>query len=126
MGEFKKKYESASLKENKNIAKFLVLLYNIGREVEKGGVIMLVKKNIVIDNEIWAKLRLLSKINNGLSISEIIRQAIDKFLESKKKDLDFQLKLQCAYVDDAEQLDIEESLAELSKEDLAVVRKCRL
>jgi len=87
---------------------------------------MLVKKNIVIDNEIWAKLRLLSKINNGLSISEIIRQAIDKFLESKKKDLDFQLKLQCAYVDDAEQLDIEESLAELSKEDLAVVRKCRL
>lgn len=87
---------------------------------------MLVKKNIVIDNEIWAKLRLLSKINNDLSISEIIRQAIDKFLESKKKDLDFQLKLQCAYVDDAEQLDIEESLAELSKEDLAVVRKCRL
>ena len=66
------------------------------------------------------------KINNDLSISEIIRQAIDKFLESKKKDLDFQLKLQCAYVDDAEQLDIEESLAELSKEDLAVVRKCRL
>ncbi len=87
---------------------------------------MLVKKNIVIDNEIWAKLRLLSKINDDLSISEIIRQAIDKFLESKKKDLYFQLKLQCAYVDDAEQLDIEESLAELSKEDLAVVRKCRL
>ncbi|GEM_PF-3386829 len=87
---------------------------------------MLVKKNIVIDNEIWAKLRLLSKINDDLSISEIIRQAIDKFLESKKKDLDFQLKLQCAYVDDAEQRDIEESLAELSKEDLAVVRKCKL
>ena len=87
---------------------------------------MLVKKNIVIDNEIWAKLRLLSKINDDLSISEIIRQAIDKFLESKKKDLYFQLKLQCAYVDDAEQLDIVESLAELSKEDLAVVRKCKL
>jgi len=87
---------------------------------------MLVKKNIVIDNEIWAKLRLLSKINDDLSISEIIRQAIDKFLESKKKDLDFQLKLQCAYVDDEEQRDIEKSLAELSKEDMAVVRKCRL
>lgn len=87
---------------------------------------MLVKKNIVIDNEIWAKLRLLSKINDDLSISEIIRQAIDKFLESKKKDLDFQLKLQCAYVDDDEQRDIEKSLAELSKEDMAVVRKCRL
>jgi len=87
---------------------------------------MLVKKNIVIDNEIWAKLKILSKINDDLSISEIIRQAIDKFLESKKKDLDFQLKLQCAYVNDEEQRDIEESLAKLSKEDLAAVRKCRL
>ncbi len=87
---------------------------------------MLVKKNIVIDNQIWAKLKLLSQINDDLSISEIIRQAIDKFLESKKKDLDFQLKLQCAYVDDKEQKDIEKSIAELSREDLAVVRKCRL
>lgn len=87
---------------------------------------MLVKKNIVIDNEIWSKLRILSKINDDLSISEIIRQAIDKFLESKKKDLDFQLKLQCAYVGDEEQRNIEEFLAELSKEDLAVVRKYKL
>lgn len=87
---------------------------------------MLVKKNIVIDNEIWAKLKILSKINNEISISEIIRQAVDKFLEKKKKDLDFQIKLRCDYIDDEEQRDIEESLAKLSKEDLAVVRKCRL
>jgi len=87
---------------------------------------MLVKKNIVIDNEIWAKLKLLSKINNELSISEIIRQAVDKFLEKKKKDLDFQIKLQCDYIDGDEQKDIEESLAKLSKKDLAVVRKCKL
>ena len=87
---------------------------------------MLVKKNIVIDNEIWAKLKLLSKINDDLSISEIIRQAIDKFLESKKKDLDFQLKLQCDYVDDEEQKEIEETLAGLSREDLTVVRKSKL
>jgi len=87
---------------------------------------VLVKKNIVIDNEIWAKLKLLSKINDDLSISEIIRQAIDKFLESKKKDLDFQLKLQCDYVDDEEQKEIEETLAGLSREDLTVVRKSKL
>jgi len=87
---------------------------------------MLVKKNIVIDNEIWAKLKILSKINNELSISEIIRQAVDKFLEKKKKDIDFQIKLRCDYIDDEEQRDIEESLAKLSKEDLAVVRKRRL
>ena len=87
---------------------------------------MLVKKNIVIDNEIWAKLKILSKINNELSISEIIRQAVDKFLEKKKKDIDFQIKLRCDYIDDEEQRDIEESLAKLSKEDRAVVRKRRL
>ena len=86
---------------------------------------MLVKKNIVIDNEIWAKLRLLSKINDDLSISEIIRQAIDKFLESKKKDLYFSSNSNALMLTRRE-LDIEESLAELSKEDLAVVRKCRL
>jgi predicted CopG family antitoxin len=95
-------------------------------EKYRRGVIMLVKKNIVIDNEIWAKLKILSKINNELSISEIIRQAVDKFLEKKKKDIDFQIKLRCDYIDDEEQRDIEESLAKLSKEDLAVVRKRRL
>jgi len=83
---------------------------------------MLVKKNIVIDNEMWAKLSVLSKISDDLSISEIIRQAVERFLDKKKKDLAFQLKIQCKYVDDAEQRDIEESLAALSQADLEVVR----
>lgn len=87
---------------------------------------MLVKKNIVIDSEMWTKLRVLSKINNDLSISEIIRQAVNKFLEKKKKDLDFQIKIQCGYVGEDEQKDIEETLAKMSKEDLAVVRKHRI
>lgn len=87
---------------------------------------MLVKKNIVIDNEIWVKLKILSKINEDLSISEIIRQAIDKFLEKKKKDLEFQIKLQCDYVDAEEQKEIEKILSSLSKKDLEVVKEYKL
>lgn len=87
---------------------------------------MLVKKNIVIDNEIWAKLKILSKVNEDLSISEIIRQAVDKFLEKRKKDLEFQIRLQCDYVDDKEQKEIEDMLSRLSKKDLEVVKEYKL
>ena len=88
---------------------------------------MLKQKNIVIDTNIWDKLKLLSDTVN-MSISKIIRNAVDKYLKEETTDnLVYQMRtLTPPLQDEQEEQEITEDLKAITKNKIVYGKKIQL
>ncbi len=79
-----------------------------------------VQKNIMINNELWEKAKLLSETVKGENISSIIRKALENYLEKEtQNNLAYRMRANITdYVDNEEQREIEDILSKLTQEDL--------
>jgi hypothetical protein len=90
---------------------------------------MMARKNIIIDNEKWNTLKVITETKKNKSISKIISLAVDKLIEDEfNNNLAFKLKMIAMdkYVDEEEEMDIENDLKSMSKEELKIAGKLEI
>lgn len=75
----------------------------------------MIRKNIVIAEDTWKKLKTLSLMSEGESISSIIRMAVDNLLKTKENDLSLQLRFNTSIIGMEEQDEIEKKLASMDE-----------
>ncbi|WGS66019.1 ribbon-helix-helix protein, CopG family [Marinitoga aeolica] len=84
------------------------------------------RHNIMIDPETWKILKELKRIQNK-SISEILREAINQLLNSKKYNKTyFKIMTNASYCDDKENEELTRILDSLTEKDLEVVDEYEL
>ena len=88
---------------------------------------MLTRKNIMVDGNLWSKFHILSGLNNE-SISKLISKAMSEYIEKEsKQNLYLRVKLLSEQnereISDEEEMDILNSLAEMTKEDMEIIRE---
>ncbi len=76
----------------------------------------MVRKSIVMEEDLWENLKIFTEIHKD-SISSVIRNAVKGYLEEKTKDdLAYKMRTLTPFVDDEEQKELEEVLKNLTSE----------
>lgn len=76
----------------------------------------MIRKSIVMDEELWNDLKIFTEIHEN-SISSVIRNAVKIYLqENTKEDLAYKMRTMTPFVDDEEQKELEEVLKNLTAE----------
>lgn len=88
---------------------------------------MLIRKNIMIDEDDWKSLELLQDIkkksDKKISISKITNEAIRIYLNTEKeKNLAFKMQMLATPMDELEEKEILKELSEISKVDFKIKR----